>query len=202
MGPITGGAHYSKSNKINFLIRAIIFPVCYKISEFFLYFRSKNIIFSTDLLKKYLSKKTINKSEFNFVLKDFLLKKKKKKKIDFLIYYRKHKNKEIFFPHNLIQNLLRFKYSIHIIGDELKIRSITNHGFISRKKVSKLQSLAKYTIASGENLYSFFILECLSNNMKIIIDKKNTFNISFLRKKFLKIDFKNYKGLNKLKKYN
>ena len=37
--------------------------------------RNTKIIFSTDLLKRYLFKKTIKKSNFNFVIKNFSLKK-------------------------------------------------------------------------------------------------------------------------------
>ena len=46
LGSITGGANFSNSNKLNYLMRKNIFPIFYKISEFFLNFRSKNIIFS------------------------------------------------------------------------------------------------------------------------------------------------------------
>ena len=80
LGPITGGADYSKNINLNYFIRAFIFPIFYKLSEFFLNFRSEKIIFSTDLLKKKLSKITIKKSQFNFVLNIVSLKKKKKKK--------------------------------------------------------------------------------------------------------------------------
>ena len=81
---------------MNYIIRAFLFPIFYKLSELFLNIRSKKIFFSTDLLKKNLSAITIKKSEFNFVLKFFIKRKKKKKKIDFLIYYRNHKNKKRF----------------------------------------------------------------------------------------------------------
>jgi hypothetical protein len=79
-GPITGGAYYSKSFKLNYFIREYIFPIFYKISEFLINLRGINPIFSTDLLKKYLSKKTIIKSKFNFVVKNFSFKKKIKQK--------------------------------------------------------------------------------------------------------------------------
>ncbi len=92
LGPITGGANYSKNINLNYIVRAFLFPIFYKLSELFLNIRLKKILFSTDLLKKRLSNITIKKSEFNLVLKFFSLRKKKKKKIDFLIYYRKHKN--------------------------------------------------------------------------------------------------------------
>ena len=42
LGPITGGALYNKSNKINYLIRSIFFPIFYRLSEFALNLRFKN----------------------------------------------------------------------------------------------------------------------------------------------------------------
>ena len=82
LGPITGGALYNKSNVINYLIRKIVFPFFYKFSELILIIRfKKKLIFSTELLKQYLSKKIIRKSSFNFVLKNLIFKKKKKIKI-------------------------------------------------------------------------------------------------------------------------
>ena len=59
LGPITGGANFSKSNKLSFIIRGFIFPVFYKLSEISLIFRNVKLIFSTDLLKKYLSRQKI-----------------------------------------------------------------------------------------------------------------------------------------------
>ncbi len=197
LGPITGGANFSKSNTFNFHLRKNIFPIFYKISEFFLYQRSTNITFSTNLLKKYLSKKTIKKGKFNFILKSFKLEKKKSKKIDFLIYYRKHKNKETFFPTNFIRELSLRKFSISVIGDKLNIPNVKNYGRISNKKVYKLQSISKYTVASGENLYSFFIIECLSNNVQVLLDSNYKKKIVFFKKQFIKI---NYGSLNDLKK--
>ena len=42
LGPITGGALYNKSNKINYLIRKMFFPIFYKFSELALILRFKN----------------------------------------------------------------------------------------------------------------------------------------------------------------
>lgn len=199
-GPITGGANYKKSNDFQYYVRSMVFPLLYKISEFFINYRNSKIIFSTDLLKKRLFQKTINKSQFNFVFEHFFYKKKILKKIDFLIYYRKHKNKETFFPLNFIKQLINNKFKVHIIGDKLTLPNIKNHGLVSSKKVSKLQSLAKYTIASGENLYSFFIIECLSNNMKILVEKKDKLIIKFYKQKFIKLNFNSKKDFKKIKK--
>jgi hypothetical protein len=62
IGPITGGAFFTKESQ--YLTRKYMFPIFYKISEKLINFRYKKILFTTSLLKKYLSKKTIKKSEF------------------------------------------------------------------------------------------------------------------------------------------
>ena len=200
LGPITGGADYSKNINLNFFIRAFIFPIFYKLSELFLNIRLRKILFSTDLLKKNLSAITIKKSEFNFVLKFFSLRKKKKKKIDFLIYYRKHKNKKDLFPYDFVKKIIKLKFKISIIGDKLNYPGVKNYGNISNRKVLYLQSISKYTIASGENLYSFFVLECLSNNVKIIIDKLQNSKIKFLKKNFIGLYYNSKNILKNLKK--
>jgi len=198
-GPITGGAHFSKSNFFHCIIRGLFFPFFYKISEVFLNLRNINPIFSTDLLKQFLSKRTVKKSYFNFIVKNFNFKKKikRKKKIDFLIYYRKHKNKESFFPYDLIKKISQLGFKIFIVGDELKLRLVKNCGYLSNKKLSNLQAKAKYTIASGENPYSFFVLECLSHNVKVIMEKNMKKNITIFKNKFIEL---NYNSLNSIKK--
>jgi hypothetical protein len=107
LGPITGGANY---NKKQFFIRRFIFPIFYKISEIFLNFRKTEIYFSTDLLKKYLFNFTIKKSKFNYIFNYYSPNIKSKKNIDFLIYYKKHKNKENFFPYPLIKKLISLNF--------------------------------------------------------------------------------------------
>ncbi len=200
LGPITGGSNYSKNINMNYIIRAFLFPIFYKLGELFLNIRSKKIFFSTDLLRKYLSAITIKKSEFNFVLKFYSKRKKKKKKIDFLIYYRNHKNKKDLFPYDFIKKIIKLKFNISIIGDKLNYPGVKNYGKISNKKVTNLQSISKYTIASGENLYSFFVLECLSNNVKVIIDKMQNSKIKFLKKNFIKLDYNSKNIFKNLKK--
>ena len=199
LGPITGGALYLKTNTINFLIRKIIFPICYKISEFILNLRyKKNIYFSTELLKKYLSKKTINKSKFNFVLNNLKFKKKKKiKDIDFLIYHRLHMNKSTFFDHNFIKKLAKLNYKIYIIGDKLNIKGVNNLGYLLKNKLSLLQSRSKYSLCSQENIYSFFTIECITNHVKILVSSKYMQQIKFLRKYFININ--KFRLIEKLK---
>lgn len=186
LGPITGGAKYSKKDKKNFIIRNYLFPILYKISEKVLNLRFKNIIFATSLLKKFLNNKTINLSNFNFVFKFINLKKKNKKDIHLIVYYRKHSNKLTFFPIKYLKKILKKEYSVHVIGDILKIKNVINHGKLSNKKVQILQSRSKYTIASGENFYSLFILECISNHVKILVNESDYQKIDFYKEKFIK----------------
>ena len=186
LGPITGGAKYSKKDKKNFIIRNYLFPILYKISEKVLNLRFKNIIFATSLLKKFLNNKTINLSNFNFVFKFINLRKKNKKDIHLIVYYRKHSNKLTFFPIKYLKKILKEKYSVHVIGDILKIKNVINHGKLSNKKVQILQSRSKYTIASGENFYSLFILECISNHVKILVNESDYQKIDFYKEKFIK----------------
>lgn len=188
LGPITGGAKFTKSFGINYFVRALIFPLFYKISEFFLIIRNYNIIFSTELLKKYLSTHTRNKSEFNYILKNFKFFKIKKKKNDFLIYHRLHSNKSSFFDYNLVDNLVRSNFKVLVVGDKLKIKGVKNLGYVSKKRLHKIQSFSKYTLCSKENIYSLFILECISNHVKIIIEKKLIKEVKFLKKWFIPIN--------------
>jgi len=188
-GPITGGANFRK-DKIN-IIRKYIFPVLYKISEFFIYLRLKKIIFSTDLLKVYLNNKTLIKSDFNYI---FNIKKKNNnsigiKNIDFLIYYRKHKNKESFFPYKFLKKIISLNFRVNIVGDYLNYPSVINHGYINNKLLNKLLSRTNYTIASNENLYSIFIMECINHGVKIIINSNEKNNIKFFKKNFINIDY-------------
>ena len=202
LGPITGGAFFNRTNYTNFLIRRFFFPIFYKFSEILINIRkNRNIIFSTNLLKKNLSKKTINKSKFNFIIKNFRFKKIKKKKIDFLIYYRAHKNKILLFNYDLIKKLINLKFKIFVVGDKLELNGVKNLGYIDKKRLNILQSQSKYTFYSGENIYSFFILECISNHVKILIDKKYSKQINFFKKFFIFLN-KDNMYLKKLKKLN
>jgi hypothetical protein len=79
---------------------------------------------------------------------------------------------------------------------KLKIKKLTNYGFINHSKLLKLQAKTKYTISSSENLYSFFTLECLKNNVKILINNSDKVKIPFFKKNFLRINFKNIKKFN------
>ena len=185
IGPITGGASFPKNSQ--YLIRKFIFPIFYKISEIIINFRHKKILFSTSLLKKYLSTKTIKRSQFNFVLNYIKIKKTKKKNIDFLIYYRKHKNKADLFNYSFLKKISRKKIKIYIVGDKLYMPNLKNLGYISNKKLINLLERSKFTLSSNENILSLFNIECINNNVKIFVEKKNIPREKNLRKKFISL---------------
>ena len=203
IGPITGGASYSNTKNINYFFRSIIFPIFYKVSEFIINIRYDNVIFSTGLLKKYLSNKTVKCCNFNFVLNHISKNKNKGKKIyDLIIYYRQHKNKHSSFPYNLVERLVKLNFKIIVVGDNLKIDKIKNYGYLSNRYVRSLQSQSKFTISSDENVYSLFVLESLSNNVKILTDKRYKNQIKFFKKKFIVTDFNNLDTFKRVLKKN
>ena len=197
LGPITGGAHFVEEHK---LIRGLLFPIFYKISEFFLIIRNSQINFSTELLKKYLFKCTIKKSNFNYIFKYYSKKILKKKSIDFLIYYRKHKNKEASFPFSFIKNLIKLNFKIHIVGDYFKNSYVKNHGYLSNKRINILLSKSFFSLISNENPYTLFTIECLNNNVKIIADQSFKKEIKYFKKEFIFLNFKKKINKNLLKK--
>jgi len=199
LGPITGGAHFVEKNE---LIRGLLFPIFYKISEFFLIIRKSEINFSTELLKKYLFNYTIKKSNFNYIFKYYSKKISKKKSIDFVIYYRKHKNKEALFPFSFIKNLIKLNFKIHIVGDYFKNSYVKNLGYLSNKKINNLLSKSFFSLISNENPYTLFTIECLNNNVKIIADINFKKEIKYFRKEFIFLDFKKTINKNFLKKIN
>ena len=139
------------------------------------------------------------KSEFNFIL-SFLKKKiSRKKNIDFLIYYRKHANKEKFFPYSLVKKLTKLNLNIIIFGDILNIKNVKNLGHINNIHVNSLLSKTHYSITSGENLLSIFTLECINNRVKLFLDKNQKININIIEKNFLKINFNSNDICNYLK---
>jgi hypothetical protein len=186
VGPITGGAYFSKNSQ--YLIRNFIFPILYKISEKIINLRYEKILFSTSLLKKYLSEETIKKSLFNYIFNYIKIKKIKNKKIiDFLIYYREHTNKKNMFNYNFFEKILKKKKEIYIVGDKLTGPNLKNLGYISNKKLVNLLGKTKYTLTSNENIFSLFNIECINNNVKIFADKKNIPKHNVFRNKFIPI---------------
>jgi hypothetical protein len=189
IGPITGGANFKFS-----FIRKYIFPALYLISQIIIYFRFKYIHFSTSLLKKNLLFLIKKRTHFNYVLNAIQKKKVvKPKNIDFLIYYRNHENKKSLFPYLFLKKIIKLGYSVNVVGDKLNCKGIKNYGKLNNRKINKYLSRTRFSISSGENLLSFFTLECINNNVKILIDNKQKVEVKNLKKNFIKINYNSNK---------
>lgn len=88
-----------------------------------------------------------------------------------------------------IKKLIKLGLKIYIVGNYLNIKGVKNCGKINNRKINKYLSKTKFSICSGENIFSFFTLECINNNVKILIDKKLKINEKNLIKNFIKIDY-------------
>jgi hypothetical protein len=97
---------------------------------------------------------------------------------------------------------LKKNAKIHVVGDNLNINKIKNHGYITNKHINFLLSRSKFTINSQENFYTLFLIEALSNKVKILTDHKykNLINQSN-NKVFIDIEKKNIKNVVSNNKY-
>ena len=181
LGPITGTVYKTKCS--------YLLNILEKISITIIKIRYKKAIFSTNF---YESKYSLGKKNFitNFIFTGFDYKKiNKKKKYDFIIYYRKDLKLKKDYIIELINELRKYKCSFVTIGDKLNIDGNKNFGYVSRQKATKIISECKFAISNPENLYSFFVQDCLSNNLIVFyntffkkfnsINKKNLIPITF-----------------------
>ena len=183
LGPITGSIYSGKIINIDTFLRKYLINFFYYISIVILSFKYKNLIFATDNLKNFLTKKIIKKSIFNFQFYNFQFYKNKKKSIDILFYYRNHQNKFTNDIINILRKIKNKKIKIYIVGDYLE--GFKNLGIISRFELLNYLKKTKFTFLSIENTYSFFCLDAISCNVNIInIYQKSTkiFSNFFVKK--------------------
>jgi hypothetical protein len=201
LGPITGGANFNKNSRLNYIIRKYLFVIFYKISLLFILVRTKKIIFSTDLLKKEIAKDSSKYFHFNYcnrLLKDYKI---KKKNIDVLLYNRNHPNK--FINHlKLTKYLLRQNKNIHTIGESIKLKGVVNHGYIENAQVKILLSKTKFIINSSENFFTIFLINALSNKVKILCSSLHKKINNIDNKIFINLYFNKINNLNFNSKIN
>ena len=104
----------------------------------------------------------------------------------------------MLFDNKLIKNLTQLNLKIFVVGDKLNINKVKNLGYIKKKKLDNLQSRSKYSLSTGENIYSLFVIECITNHVKIFIDKENMKKVKTLKKFFVTFD-KSTTNLKKIK---
>jgi hypothetical protein len=187
IGPITGSKIFNDNQKF----RKYFFPFFYTLSLRIIELRFKKVVFATDNLKKFVKKNYRKNCYFNFCLK-YLENLKylysNKKSIDFIIYNKIHKNKFNTFIKKVLFFLMLKRYNIHCFGDKIDVPGVINHGYLSNKEATNLIVKSKYMINSGENFYTFFLMECIKYRVNII------YNISTYP--YEKLKLKNILGIN------
>ena len=202
LGPITGGVYKKNTYTINNFIRRFVITFFYLLTVKFIFFKYKNIIFSTENLKKFIPKSKIKFCLFNFCLLFYKNRKNKKKTIDFLFYLRSHVNKSNNFHRSIIDSLLALNFKIMVVGDKYNKQNLINYINIPRIKLLAFLDKTKFTIVSDENFYTLFAIDCFSSNVHVFYNentkpKKFYFNEKFINSiKFSDINFSLKKILN------
>tara|TARA_B110000259_G_scaffold174582_1_gene209020 strand:+ start:7198 stop:8160 length:963 start_codon:yes stop_codon:yes gene_type:complete len=172
LGPITGSILKDKKFFLKNLLE--------QISIFIIKIRYKNKIFSNNFYQN-----MFKQSCHNFILSDLVISKlNKRKRYDFIFYIRGEFYNKNFFFQNLINQLLQLNFKIATIGDKINLHGVKNFGYCDNKKVNTIISLSKCAIGNKENLYSFFIQDCLKQNLTVF------YNIEF--KKYELFKFNNF----------
>ena len=194
IGPVTGSLNRVKNNLI---IKYFTF-----IGVIILKIRYKKILFSHDFFSKYF--KNSKKYFYNFLLYKFKLRNSlTSKKYDYIFYIKKHNNKMNNFSLKLINELSK-KKKICVIGENIiSKKNVFNMGFVSRKKAIKLMKISKAAISTPENLFSFFLLDCISCKLIVFYNKDFKLKKVIITNLLVPINFKDYhKSIQIIKKHN
>lgn len=185
LGPITG-----TTTKNNFLYKFFC-----SLGAHILIKRKKKLLFSHNQLKVYFKSNT--KNYFNFLLYQFKIKPRfKKKKFKIIFYFKDNNNKGNYFLINLIENISK-NHKVAVIGDDFpnykNFKNISNFGSLNRNRAIKVISSAQFALTSKENHFSFFALDSLSQRLMIFYNKDLKIFRDIKTNMFLPIDFNNLK---------
>ena len=187
LGPISGYYKFSRYNVIFNFFENLSLKIL-KSKNF------SNLIFSTD----YIKSKNFDKSyKYNFILNNFYFLEEKKidKQFDIVIYNRIHKSKGNKFIHQIVKLLCENNFRCAIFGDNIEVNGAKNYGWLNRKDTQDIISKSKYALSSKENIYSFFIQDCLSRKLKIFFNKEFSSSVQPRFKNFMiKIDYNKIKS--------
>ena len=79
-----------------------------------------------------------------------------------------------------IINQLSKKFKIAIIGDKFNFfddnKNIVRFNNLTRKSAIQIIAKSRFSIASKENIFSYFTLDCLSKDLKVFYNKDINLN--------------------------
>ena len=206
LGPITGSIYNGKVFNIKTFLRKYLVPILYSINSHLIILRKRNLILSTNLLKKYFKNKNNLKLKYNYILRDIKLKDyNNSKKIDLAIYYRKYDTKNNIFFSKIIEYFSnQKKYNFVYFGNQCQNFKENFKGHIENKEVDSILHNTKFSIISEENFQSLFSLECIINHVNLFYDpsKMDKNHLTINNDKLLNIDYDNINlSIEKIENY-
>jgi hypothetical protein len=198
IGPITGGGFFFNVSFFQRIIRKFFFPLLYFLSLKIIDKKFENVVFSTNLLSKYVNLRSKKIFFFNFCLLSYQnLKYPKKKEIDFFIYYKINSTKNPFILNKIIHFLTKIGLKVIVVGDRINNKKVVYYSHLARDKIFSFLKKTKFSIISNENFYSLFCIDCISSGVKVFFDKRTKPNIFFFNKSnYIPIDFNNLNEIN------
>ena len=155
---------FNKKPFVNYILRKYFLNVLNYLTILVTKVRGTKLLFSTDLLKNKLYKN--KRYIFNYVLKDFKIKKIKTDKNRLNLYLRNHINKNMQMQIDLANKLSK-KFKIITVGEKIPNPDIKNFGYMKRKNLLKILKKTKFAFLSPENLLSLFALDSIGCNTNI-----------------------------------
>tara|TARA_A100001015_G_scaffold115414_1_gene128154 strand:- start:1813 stop:2817 length:1005 start_codon:yes stop_codon:yes gene_type:complete len=167
IGPITGTKYINqKANFFQKNIRKFIFPIFFYISVKILKYQNRYVIFSNN---NFLNLKNKIKSIYNFQILYFKTNKKKiKKNIDIFVYLRSHSNKNSEKIEKIVNYFKHSKYKILVVGKNFHAKNIKSIKYLKNEKLNYFLKRSQLVLLSSEILLTFFCLDALNNNCKVV----------------------------------
>ena len=200
LGPITG--NLKKNRKIFGIIQIdLLLYLCALISLFILKIRKKKFFFAHEHLYKKLKKHLWFDCIYNYQLLYFRKSKKNlSKKNNILIYNRSNKSKNIQFLLGILFKKFTFD-EVGVVGKKLNLNFVKNYGYVNHKKLLNILSKFKFALISDENFFSFFALDALSCQVKLIYNQEShEIKNYFVNSQFIKLNKLNFKTVSKINK--
>jgi hypothetical protein len=188
LGPITGSELHNTSSLRGF-VRLIVLSALNFITKIIIFLKYDKLIFSTNLISVN-NKNYTNLFQLQY-LKALKKRKKTKKDIDFIFYFRKHNNKHLKEEILFINKLISKGYNVKICGDCPDKNKENYLGFLSKGKLQKILDRSRFTLSSQENPFSFFIQDAINSNVRIMFHKNHENYIKNVFKDYYLIDLQN-----------